>query len=596
MNLAEMLAYQDFQSGRGAPSGTGGAADILINKIKQEQDAQRRQQNVKDQLKTYQDMMKEMSNMPDMSDAGKTNDFIGNDVKQRHAGIVGASTMIPTQKMTVGENGIKLELGFKSASPTDQKNLIDIEKTQGDMQREERKRSFRTAYITGQISEGAYIQEMGNLDLTPDEFQSDTSARTKYQTISAQGQGMPIPYSSNANSLSGYSGNIDLSNRPRIQNADGSFSTEKSFSVNLDGKEVLLPTIINGKEVSKEDAINHYYQTGENLGVFNTPEEADVMAEKIHNRFNQQSQGTLIPLTSGQGITGGRGMQGALGGVRQFDGMGPRVQIQDTPAQIAQPQEQGGTTQSANQIPEGYKPVYGLDELGNTVMKGIEPIKQSDTAKDIAAGQRMATQSFNIVSGSLNELSRTYADAFREGGIGSKAKEITGKARLWAGGSQAEQLAATSAFPGQKTEVISRMMPLLTQQGDKPGSVRLVQTVFDKLEKTLPDFNTPPKNARRMMEQTVRNMYRFSRAAQMMSDMGVTDENWDSFSNEQKKTFSQQLEALANNVQLDADEEEQLNDLVSAAVGPIDDLIGGNGEQQSPMQGNKIGRFIVEEE
>ena len=45
----------------------------------------------------------------------------------------------------------------------------------------------------------------------------------------------------------------------------------------------------------------------------------------------------------------------------------------------------------------------------------------------------------------------------------------------------------SAAFPGQKTEVIVRMMPMLTAQGDKPGSVRLVSTVFDKLNLTLPE-------------------------------------------------------------------------------------------------------------
>jgi len=88
-------------------------------------------------------------------------------------------------------------------------------------------------------------------------------------------------------SIEDYTGNIDLNNRPKVYNSDGSYSTEKSFSVNIDGKEVLLPTIINGHEVSETDAIKHYQQTGEHLGIFNTPQEADIMAEKIHNRFNK---------------------------------------------------------------------------------------------------------------------------------------------------------------------------------------------------------------------------------------------------------------------------------------------------------------------
>lgn len=79
-------------------------------------------------------------------------------------------------------------------------------------------------------------------------------------------------------------GNIDLNNRKVIHNSDGTISTEKSFSTNIDGKEVLLPTIINGKEVSEEEAIQHYLRTGENLGIFNTVKEARDYALKLHKR------------------------------------------------------------------------------------------------------------------------------------------------------------------------------------------------------------------------------------------------------------------------------------------------------------------------
>lgn len=93
------------------------------------------------------------------------------------------------------------------------------------------------------------------------------------------------PYNVNA-PVEGYAGNIDLANRPTINNADGSVSTEKSFSFKDEktGKEVLIPLIVGDQELSQKEAIDHYYKTGENLGIFNTPEEADAMAMKIHER------------------------------------------------------------------------------------------------------------------------------------------------------------------------------------------------------------------------------------------------------------------------------------------------------------------------
>jgi len=94
-------------------------------------------------------------------------------------------------------------------------------------------------------------------------------------------------------------GNIDLDNRPVVNNPDGSVSTEFSKSWNFDGKEVLLPTVINGRRVSDEEAIAHYRQTGENLGTFDTPENADAYAEVIHNRqggrVSPQARGAMPP-------------------------------------------------------------------------------------------------------------------------------------------------------------------------------------------------------------------------------------------------------------------------------------------------------------
>lgn len=84
----------------------------------------------------------------------------------------------------------------------------------------------------------------------------------------------------------GYSGSIDLFNRPVFRQPDGSISTVRSMSVNMNGKEVLIPTIgiKNGHpaQLSDEEAIQQYIATGKHLGKFSTPEEATKMAELIH--------------------------------------------------------------------------------------------------------------------------------------------------------------------------------------------------------------------------------------------------------------------------------------------------------------------------
>ena len=96
-------------------------------------------------------------------------------------------------------------------------------------------------------------------------------------------------------------GNLDLTNRPVIKNDDGTHSSEYSTSFSDEkGREVLIPTIVNGKfltpngkkpkQGSPEEKLmfkrawQHYLETGENLGVFDSPDHADAAANMIHNR------------------------------------------------------------------------------------------------------------------------------------------------------------------------------------------------------------------------------------------------------------------------------------------------------------------------
>lgn len=87
-------------------------------------------------------------------------------------------------------------------------------------------------------------------------------------------------------------GNIDLKNRPQYQNADGTISTVDSWSFNIDGKEVLLPSVWmkDGKPYHSSNAdeiFRHYKETGEYLGKFDTVEQANAYAKKLHQEQNQ---------------------------------------------------------------------------------------------------------------------------------------------------------------------------------------------------------------------------------------------------------------------------------------------------------------------
>jgi hypothetical protein len=80
-------------------------------------------------------------------------------------------------------------------------------------------------------------------------------------------------------------GNIDLENRPKVWNEKGQYETVKTIMREFDGKTVLLPTIINGKEVSAKDATEHYLKTGQHMGIFKTRKEADKYDKQLHERM-----------------------------------------------------------------------------------------------------------------------------------------------------------------------------------------------------------------------------------------------------------------------------------------------------------------------
>ena len=94
--------------------------------------------------------------------------------------------------------------------------------------------------------------------------------------------------------LGGTVGNIDIDNRAVVINPDGGFSTELSFSTEIDGYEVLLSQVINGKIVSEQEAIDHYLVTEEHLGKFSSWQLAEQYAKLLHCRQEQRYGQQLV--------------------------------------------------------------------------------------------------------------------------------------------------------------------------------------------------------------------------------------------------------------------------------------------------------------
>lgn len=82
-------------------------------------------------------------------------------------------------------------------------------------------------------------------------------------------------------------GNLDLNTRPVVRNPDGSVSTVRTITVTDPRGAWLLPTVVGGQVVPNEAAIAHWRATGENLGLFDTEENADAYAQALHEQQMQ---------------------------------------------------------------------------------------------------------------------------------------------------------------------------------------------------------------------------------------------------------------------------------------------------------------------
>lgn len=67
--------------------------------------------------------------------------------------------------------------------------------------------------------------------------------------------------------------------KPILLNPDGSFSTERTITVGMDGKYLLIPTIVGGKQFSEDEAIKAYRQgINKAVGIYGSESEASAAA------------------------------------------------------------------------------------------------------------------------------------------------------------------------------------------------------------------------------------------------------------------------------------------------------------------------------
>lgn len=77
--------------------------------------------------------------------------------------------------------------------------------------------------------------------------------------------------------------NLDLNNRPKVKNRDGSYSTVYSMGIEADGQFINIPRVVGGRVVSEGDAIKEFRKSGKHLGIYKTQAERDKAAIDLHN-------------------------------------------------------------------------------------------------------------------------------------------------------------------------------------------------------------------------------------------------------------------------------------------------------------------------
>ena len=86
--------------------------------------------------------------------------------------------------------------------------------------------------------------------------------------------------------------NMNVSNLPQVPNripGEGGISTVRSMGTNINGQEVLLPTVLEGKlaptaEEADRLALEHYLRTKRHLGKYATPAASNNAAQLLHER------------------------------------------------------------------------------------------------------------------------------------------------------------------------------------------------------------------------------------------------------------------------------------------------------------------------
>lgn len=229
-------------------------------------------------------------------------------------------------------------------------------------------------------------------------------------------------------------GNINLHNRPVVKNADGSISTVRSRSFNIDGKEVLVPTVSeDGRIMSDEEALKQYKATGRHLGIFESATAATKYAQQLHEEQDREYRSGESDQADGFLFEGFRDMSpAALVQTMQQGRAG--VKRSDEAAKLAKEQAKAEANDMAKQDIASLRysgkaaiAPENIEAFQEKLMLSDGPAAVMQWARDRARAQRVFTMTENLSQMSSSQLEQLLDQSKPSGGAQAAEDEAVYK-------------------------------------------------------------------------------------------------------------------------------------------------------------------------
>ncbi|WP_410374683.1 DNA transfer protein [Enterobacter sp. Z1] len=180
------------------------------------------------------------------------------------------------------------------------------------------------------------------------------------------------------------------------------------MSTNIDGREVLIPTVSDdGRIMSDDEAIDNFMRTGKHLGMFDNPDDATSYAENLHNEqaneyLPRQNQTQQNPAQQQQPQTQQQqgGFMSDLGNAAEQAGRG----LINIPFDALQ-----GGASLINAISQGFGGPKVLDDVYRPVDRPTDPYAQAGESLGnyLTPGLGVAG---NMITGSISDATNQQGD------------------------------------------------------------------------------------------------------------------------------------------------------------------------------------------